>query len=211
MIAHTQHPVLGPLARQRTLHKLLSVYGHGYLKHRHPVTQRVHPHYRLLGTVAGRFGCSNPNIQQLPSSAELRQLVRADPGRLLVCADYSQIELRIAALLSRDALLLAAYSAGADLHAQTAEALCGDATRRQLGKCANFGLLYGSGAAGLQAFAKSSYHVVLTLPKRLSTAPASCGPMLACAAGSSGSTPRPGFQKRCTPEPGWCVCWTRTG
>ena len=50
-------------------------------------------------------------------------LVRADPGRLLVCADYSQIELRIAALLSRDPLLLAAYSAGADLHAQTAQAL----------------------------------------------------------------------------------------
>ena len=163
LIAHTQHPVLGPLARQRTLHKLLSVYGRGYLKHRHPVTQRVYPHYRLLGTAAGRFSCSNPNIQQLPSSAELRQLIRADPGRMLVCADYSQIELRIAALLSRDELLLAAYSANVDLHAQTAEALCGDATRRQLGKCANFGLLYGSGAAGLQAFAKSSYHVVLTL------------------------------------------------
>ena len=163
LMSHAGHPVLGPLARQRTLQKLLSVYGHGYLKHRHPISQRLHPHYRILGTVAGRFGCSNPNIQQLPADAELRGLVRADPGRLLVCADYSQIELRIAALLSRDELLLAAYSAGADLHAQTAKALCGDATRRQLGKCANFGLLYGSGAAGLQAFAKSSYQVVLTL------------------------------------------------
>jgi DNA polymerase-1 len=128
LVAHTSHPVLGPLARQRTLQKLLSVYGHGYLKHRHPVTQRLHPHYRILGTVAGRFGCSNPNIQQLPTAAELRQLVRADPGRRLVCADYSQIELRIAALLSQDALLLTAYATGADLHAQTAQALCGDAT-----------------------------------------------------------------------------------
>ena len=163
LMSHAGHPVLGPLARQRTLQKLMSVYGLGYLKHRHPITQRLHPHYRILGTVAGRFGCSNPNIQQLPTDAELRRLVRADPGRLLVCADYSQIELRIAALLSKDELLLAAYSAGADLHAQTAKALCGDGTRRQLGKCANFGLLYGSGAAGLQAFAKSSYQVVLTL------------------------------------------------
>ena len=165
LMAHTGHPVLGPLARQRTLQKLLSVYGYAYIKHRHPITQRLHPHYRILGTVAGRFGCSNPNIQQLPADAELRQLVRADPGRLLVCADYSQIELRIAALFSQDALLLAAYAAGADLHAQTALALCGDATRRQLGKVANFGLLYGSGAAGLQAFARSSYGVAMTLPE----------------------------------------------
>ena len=112
LAAHTQHPVLGPLARQRTLQKLLSVYGTGYLRHRHPITQRLHPHYRILGTVGGRFNCSNPNIQQLPADAELRQLVRADPGRLLVCADYSQIELRIAALLSQDALLLAAYADG---------------------------------------------------------------------------------------------------
>jgi hypothetical protein len=136
---------------------------YGYLRHRHPLTQRLHPHYRILGTVGGRFNCSNPNIQQSPTDTELRQLVRADPGRLLVCADYSQIELRIAALLSQDALLLAAYANGADLHAQTATALCGDGTRRQLGKCANFGLLYGSGAAGLQAFAKSSYGVEMTL------------------------------------------------
>ena len=165
--AHTQHPVLGPLARQRTLQKLLSVYGHGYLRHRHPITQRLHPHYRILGTVAGRFSCSDPNIQQLPADEELRRLVRAGPGRLLVCADYSQIELRIAALLSRDALLLTAYAEGADLHAQTAKALCGDANHRQLGKCANFGLLYGSGAAGLQAFAKSSYGVDLTLAEAI--------------------------------------------
>ena len=57
----------------------------------------------------------------------------------------------------------AAYVDGADLHAQTAKALCGDADRRQLGKCANFGLLYGSGAAGLQAFAKNSYGLEMTL------------------------------------------------
>jgi len=160
---HTKHPVLGPLARQRKLQKLLSVYGHSYLKHRHPLTQRVHPQYRILGTAAGRFSCSEPNIQQLPATAEMRKLVRADPGRLLVCADYSQIELRIAALLSRDPRLLDAYSKDEDLHAQTAKALCGDPTQRQLGKCANFGLLYGSGAAGLRAFAKNSHGVDLTL------------------------------------------------
>lgn len=163
LISHADHPVLEPLAKQRKLQKLLSTYGHGYIKHRHPTTQRLHPHYRILGTVSGRFSCNNPNIQQLPRSAELRRLVRAEPGRMLVCADYSQIELRIAALLSQDLLLLAAYGANTDLHAQTAQALCGDATRRQLGKCANFGLLYGSGAAGLQAFAKSSYQVLMTL------------------------------------------------
>ena len=164
---HTDHPVLGPLARQRALQKLLSVYGHGYLKHRHPVTQRLHPHYHTLGTAPGRFSCSNPNIQQLPASAELRGLLRADPGRLLVCADYSQIELRIAALLSQDPLLLAAYRAGADLHAQTAQALCGDAARRQLGKCANFGLLFGSSARGLQGFARNKYGLHLTLEEAI--------------------------------------------
>ncbi|MBK7079419.1 MAG: hypothetical protein IPH55_01380 [Betaproteobacteria bacterium] len=100
---HGGHPVLGPLARHRTMQKLVSTYGKGYLKHRHPVTQRAHPHYRILGAATGRFQCSNPNIQQLPRSAEIRGLIRAEPGRLLVCADYSQIELRIAAAEQRSA------------------------------------------------------------------------------------------------------------
>ena len=78
LTAHTSHPVLGPLARQRTLQKLLSVYGHGYLKHRHPITQRVHPHYRILGTVAGRFGCSNP---EHPAAAHRCRTAAAGPGR----------------------------------------------------------------------------------------------------------------------------------
>ena len=207
---HTGHPVLGPLARQRTLQKLLSVYGHGYLRHRHPITQRVHPHYRILGTVAGRFGCSNPNIQQLPASAELRGLVRADPGRLLVCADYSQIELRIAALLSQDPLLLAAYSAGP---------ICTPRRRRHCavtlpaGSWANARTSACCTAAAPLACRRSrraSYGVDMTLRKPPSTAIPFYVPMLACASGSGRSTPRHSCRRRCTPGPGWCGCWSRT-
>ena len=173
----------------------------------HPAPAPALPH---PGHGAGRFSCSDPNIQQLPADAELRGLVRADAGRLLVCADYSQIELRIAALLSEDPTLLAAYSAGEDLHAQTAKALCGDATQRQLGKCANFGLLFGSGAAGLQTFAKNKYGVDMTLAEAIGHRNRFFRTYAGLRQWQEESIRPHDDRRRFTPEAGWCGCSSPT-
>jgi DNA polymerase-1 len=105
-------------------------------------------------------------MQQLPRG-EYRRCVVAPPGRVLVKADYSQIELRIAAKLSGDAALLEAYQRGEDLHVRTARTVLGAETvtkaHRQLAKALNFGLLYGMGARRFRDYAKTNYNVELTI------------------------------------------------
>lgn len=130
---------------------------------------RVYPDYWQIGATSGRMSCSNPNLQQVPRDAEVRALFRAPPGRRLVIADYSQIELRIVAALSGDARMLAAFRRGEDLHRVTAALLSGKApaevTReeRQAAKAANFGLVYSMGARGLMEYARQGYGVAMDL------------------------------------------------
>ena len=117
------------------------------------------------GSEAGRMSCSEPNMQQIPRDGAYRRCVQAPPGRVLVKADYSQIELRIAAKVSGDKALLEAYQRGEDLHTRTACDVLGisEVTKqhRQLAKALNFGLLYGMGARGFRAYAKGQYGVEL--------------------------------------------------
>ncbi len=161
-------PALEPLRRYKAAVKLLGTYGDGYAKHLSPVTGRIHASFALGGTATGRLSCRSPNIQNPPRGAEFRALFAPKPGRCLVVADYSQIELRVAALVSGDSAMLAAYEAGEDLHRKTAAAVLGiepgavTKAQRQMAKAVNFGLLFGQGAAGLQRYAKSSYGVDLT-------------------------------------------------
>ncbi len=99
------------------------------------------------------MACSRPNLQNIPREAAYRRCIRPLAGRVLVKADYSQIELRIAAQLSGDAALREAFRAGEDLHATTARAVLGREPNphdRQLAKALNFGLLYGMGATRLR-------------------------------------------------------------
>jgi DNA polymerase-1 len=127
---------------------------------------RVYAGWRQIGAASGRMSCSGPNLQNLPRDPAYRECFRAPPGRLLVKADYSQIELRIAAKLSGDKALLDAYQRGEDLHTRTARLVLGkqDVTKedRQLAKALNFGLLYGMGAPRLRDYARTSYGVELT-------------------------------------------------
>lgn len=161
-------PALEPLRRYKAAVKLLGTYGQGYAAHISPVTGRIHASFALGGTATGRLACRSPNIQNPPRGAEFRALFAAPTGRCLVVADYSQIELRVAALVSGDSAMLAAYEAGEDLHRKTAAAVLGiepgavSKAQRQMAKAVNFGLLFGQGAAGLQRYAKSSYGVDLT-------------------------------------------------
>ena len=118
-------PALEPLARYKTAIKGLSTYGKGYAAHISPVTGRIHASFTIGGTATGRLSCSNPNIQNPPRDPAFRALFAPTPGRCLVVADYGQIELRVAALVSGDPAMLAVYEAGEDLHRKTAAAVLG--------------------------------------------------------------------------------------
>lgn len=126
---------------------------------------RIHAGYRQMGTETGRMSCSGPNLQQVPREAEFRRLFRARDGYKLVVADFSQVELRVAAELSGEERMRAAYRAGRDLHTETAALVTGKSAdmitkkERTSAKLCNFGLLYGAGAATLRKQAVAQYGV----------------------------------------------------
>ena len=146
----TRPPGSGALLREyRAAAKRSGTYGREWLRHVSPDV-RVYATWKQIGAGAsGRMSCKGPNLQQLPRDPRYRRCFIAPPGRVLVKADYSQIELRIAAKITGDTRMLAAYQKGEDLHTLTARALLGktDVTKadRQLAKAVNFGLLYGQG------------------------------------------------------------------
>lgn len=162
------HPTIAPLVAFKDAKTRASTYGRGYAKHLNPVTGRLHPHFNLGGTATGRLSCRDPNVQNVPRDREFRALFSAPSGRVLVVADYSQMELRVAALVSRDPAMLEAYARGEDLHRKTAGAIAGVAPglvtpeQRQMAKAVNFGLLYGMGAEGLARYAATSYGVSMS-------------------------------------------------
>jgi DNA polymerase-1 len=130
---------------------------------------RIHASYRQMGTETGRLSCSGPNLQQVPREAEFRRLFRAREGYKLVVADFSQVELRVAAELSGEERMLGAYVAGRDLHTETAALVTGKSAdsitkkERTSAKLCNFGLLYGAGAATLRKQAIAQYGVDMEL------------------------------------------------
>lgn len=152
----------------KDVEKKLSAFGASLAQHLNPVTGRIHADFSLAGTVTGRMACSKPNLQQIPREAEFRALFAPPPGRVFVIADYSQMELRVAAQIAGEEALLEAYREGKDTHQLTAAMLLGKApeavtkAERQLAKAVNFGLLFGQGAKGLQAYAASSYGVEMS-------------------------------------------------
>ena len=113
----------------------------------------VRASYMQLGADTGRMSSIKPNNQQIPRDSEFRQCVQAPKGWKIVDADFSQMELRLAAALARDKNMTAAFRRGEDLHDYTANQMGCD---RQIAKSANFGLLYGAGADGLRKYAGSS-------------------------------------------------------
>ncbi|HNP52858.1 MAG TPA: DNA polymerase, partial [Nitrosomonas nitrosa] len=149
--------------------KKISAFGDQFLDYINKETGKIHPYYNLAGTVTGRMSCSKPNLQQIPRDERYRKMFHAPVGYKLVIADYSQMELRIAAMIANEEVLLNAYRKGLDTHRLTAALILGkkpeDVSKeeRQLAKAINFGLLYGQGAAGLQEYASSSYGVDISM------------------------------------------------
>ena len=109
--------------------------------------------YMQLGADTGRMYSIKPNNQQIPRDSEFRQCVQAPKGWKIVDADFSQMELRLAAALANDRNMIKAFQSGEDLHEYTANQM---GCERQIAKSANFGLLYGAGAEGLRKYAGSS-------------------------------------------------------
>lgn len=154
-----KHPVVDLLLEYRELSKLKSTYLDALPEEVNPVTGRVHTSYNQTGSVTGRIASSDPNLQNIPIRTELGRQVRqafiAAQGNTLLSVDYSQVELRIAAHMSKDEAMLAAFRADQDIHTATAAAILGkplnqvSKTERRNAKAINFGLLYGMSPFGL--------------------------------------------------------------
>jgi DNA polymerase I-like protein with 3'-5' exonuclease and polymerase domains len=164
-----EHQEVADLLEYRKLSKQLNTFIDTLPRFVHPVSGRVHSHYEQVGSSSGRFSCSSPNIQQTPRDLTFRACWQAPPGRILVIADYSQIELRVAAEIAQDARMMKAYQLGEDLHRLTASLVTGvpmplvDKQQRQAAKAINFGLIFAMGARGLQSYAQDTYGVTMTL------------------------------------------------
>ena len=167
-------PAIQPLLEIKRLEKLLSSFGPSLRNAVHPVTGRIHANYLVAGTKSGRWSCKSPNLQQIPGerlAPGFRSIFRAPPGRVLIGADYSQMELRAAAEISGDEALRQIYADGRDLHRITAAATAGvrleeiTKEQRNRAKPVNFGSIYGMGAPGLAASAWNNYRVEMSLVK----------------------------------------------
>jgi DNA polymerase I-like protein with 3'-5' exonuclease and polymerase domains len=164
-LARIGHPFAEALREYRAARKLVTTYGPLWVgKALHG--GRVYAGWQQVGADSGRMACTKPNCQNLPRDKRYRRCFIAPDGRVLVKADYSQIELRIAAKVANEERMLAAYRGGEDLHTLTAQRVLGitDVTKehRQLAKAVNFGLLYGMGARGFRAYALANYGLTLS-------------------------------------------------
>jgi DNA polymerase-1 len=156
-----KHTVIANILDYRNARKLKSVYVDQLPAAVNEKTGRLHTHYSQVWTATGRIQSNDPNLQTIPVRKERGRDIRAafvprDDDRLLLSADYSQIELRVMAELSGDEAMLEAFAAGADIHTTTASKVykvdVDDVTRemRDKAKTVNFGIIYGISAFGLQ-------------------------------------------------------------
>lgn len=128
---------------------------------------RIHPNFNLTNVVSGRTSCNSPNLQQVPRTKDIRGLFSGAPGMILFEADYSQLELRIAAHYAKDKTMLNIYLHDGDIHTETAKLFTNgrEPTKEERGKAkaVNFGFLYGMQAKKFVKYALDSYGQVFTL------------------------------------------------
>jgi DNA polymerase-1 len=158
-LAAEGHELPRKIVDWRQLTKLKSTYTDALPGYIHPETNRVHTSYALAATTTGRLSSSEPNLQNIPvrtaEGRKIRTAFIAEPGNLLISADYSQIELRVLAHVADIPQLRQAFADGVDIHAMTAsemfsvpvEGMPGEVRRRA--KAINFGIIYGISAFGL--------------------------------------------------------------
>ncbi len=154
-----KHPIIDLISEYRELSKLISTYIDALPELVEPGTHRVHTSFNQTIAATGRLSSSDPNLQNIPvrtdTGNEIRKAFVAERGRQLVALDYSQIELRIAAHLTKDPNLVAAFKKGLDIHAATAARVLNKPldkitkAERNASKVMNFGVIYGLSAHGL--------------------------------------------------------------
>ena len=154
-----QHPLPAKIIEYREISKLKSTYVDALPKLIHPETGRLHTSFSQTTAATGRLSSSDPNLQNIPIRTELGREIRAafvaEKGKILLSADYSQIELRVMAHFSGDPVLIDAFRNGEDIHARTAQEVFGvgpmaqNAEHRRAAKAINFGIIYGLSAFGL--------------------------------------------------------------
>jgi DNA polymerase I len=154
-----EHEVPRLVLDYRQLSKLKSTYVDALPAQLNDSTRRLHTTFNQTGTTTGRLSSINPNLQNIPIRTELGREIRAafiaEPGHVLLAADYSQIELRLLAHFSDDPLLVEAFRRGDDIHTLTAAQVFGvpplmiNAEHRRRAKAVNFGIVYGLSAFGL--------------------------------------------------------------
>ncbi len=152
------HPIINNILEHRELQKLLSTYI-DTIPNAVGTDGRLHASFSQHGTTTGRFSSNNPNLQNIPTKTERGKNIRnafiAEDGYVLASFDYSQIELRIAALLSQDSYFIKAFTEGHDIHTAVAVKVFGVAEEdvtldmRRRAKVINFGILYGMGVTAL--------------------------------------------------------------
>lgn len=155
----SKHPIVEKILEQRGIKKLLSTYIDALPLLINPGTGKIHTSFNQTVTATGRLSSSNPNLQNIPireaMGREIRKAFAADPGEVFFSADYSQIELRLMAHLSKDPTMIEAFRSGQDIHAATAAKIykipLEDVTSdmRRKAKTANFGIIYGISVFGL--------------------------------------------------------------
>ena len=154
-----QHELPAKIIEYREISKLKSTYVDALPKLIHPDTGRLHTSFSQTTAATGRLSSSDPNLQNIPIRTELGREIRAafvaEKGKILLSADYSQIELRVMAHFSGDPVLVDAFRNGEDIHARTAQEVFGvgpmaqNAEHRRAAKAINFGIIYGLSAFGL--------------------------------------------------------------
>ena len=172
----TAADVLGKLARQGyEIPKLLLQYKDAATRNKMFLNRwaddcyesRIHPSFNLTNVVSGRTSCSNPNLQQVPRTKDIRGLFSGAPGMILFEADYSQLELRIAAHYANDRTMLRIYNENGDIHTETARLFTNgrEPTKeeRNKAKAVNFGFLYGMQAKKFVEYALNSYGQTFTV------------------------------------------------
>ena len=174
------YPAIKLLSEWRKAEKFVTSFGEALLQFVDPGTGRIHPEYVQIGASTGRMSCSRPNWQQVPSRGDgkkLRTLVTAEPGNVILTADFSNIELRILADMSHDSRMLEMFASGIDLHGYTARMMFGvddtvdveveeafpGVTIRAVGKTIGLGLAYGMSATKLSRTLKISREKAMEL------------------------------------------------
>lgn len=157
-----KHEIIGLILEYRTIKKLLSTYVLSLIELINPKTGRVHTHYNQALTRTGRLSSSNPNLQNIPIRTPRGEVIRKafvaqDSSKVIVAADYSQVELRVMAHLSQDPAMIEAFNNEQDIHSATAAKIYKkeisevSKEERSNAKSANFGIIYGISVFGLSA------------------------------------------------------------